>query len=61
MVYLAVGGVLAVLLVLFLGVGQFAFGRPDPNRSNKLMRLRVILQAAAVLALLAALAWKSLD
>lgn len=61
MAYLAVGGVLAVLLVLFLGVGQFAFGRHDPHRSNKLMRLRVIMQAVAVLALLAAVAWKSLD
>lgn len=58
--YLAIGVVLAVLIVLFLGVGQFGFGRHDPHRSNKLMRLRVVAQAIAVLALLAAVAWKGL-
>ncbi len=57
--YLALGAVLAVLLVLFAGVGQFAFGKADPRRSNRLMRLRVIAQAIALLLLVAAFAFHS--
>lgn len=59
--YFAFAGVAAVLLVLALGVGRFAFGSHDPRRSNRLMRLRVVAQAVAILALLAALAIGSAD
>ena len=55
---LAIVGLLgAVLLVLLVGVGQFAFGRPDPMRSNKLMRMRVLFQAVAIALILGMLAF----
>ena len=40
---------LAVLGVLFAGLFGLAQGGRDPERSNMLMRWRVILQAAALL------------
>ncbi len=44
----------ATLGVLFLGIVTLARGGEDsPERSNKLMRYRVLLQAVAVLLLLA--------
>lgn len=55
-VFLILGGVLAVLLVLVAGIGQFAFGKHDPHRSNRFMRYRVIAQATMLAILLAAIA-----
>lgn len=56
MVWVAILALLAVLGVLAFGVAQFAIGKPDPHRSNRLMQLRVLAQAAALLVILAALA-----
>jgi NADH:ubiquinone oxidoreductase subunit 6 (subunit J) len=38
--------------VLFAGLVGLARGSPDPHRSNRLMRWRVILQGTAILLLL---------
>lgn len=44
---------LAVLIVLMIGVGGFAKGGNfNKKYSNKLMRLRIILQAIAILVIL---------
>jgi Hypoxia induced protein conserved region len=51
---LLVFALLGVLCVLGLGVAQLVRGG-DPRRSNKLMQMRVILQAVALLIL--ALLW----
>ena len=56
MVWIAIIALLVVLGILVFGVAQFAIGKPDPHRSNKLMQLRVLAQAAALLVVLAALA-----
>ena len=42
----------ATLGVLFAGLIGLARGSPDPRRSNRLMRWRVILQASALLLLM---------
>ena len=45
--------VLAVLIVLMIGIGGFAAGGEfNKKYSNKLMRLRVISQAAAVIVII---------
>jgi len=43
---------LATVGVLFAGLIGLARGSPDPARSNRLMRWRVILQGSALLLLL---------
>ena len=44
---------MAVLIVLMIGVGGFARGgKFNKTYSNKLMRLRIILQAIAILLIL---------
>jgi len=50
LVPLAVG---AVAVVLFLGLGNMVTGG-SPNRSQRLMRLRVLLQALAIAVIMAA-------
>ena len=50
---LVVLAVLAVAIVLMIGIGGFAKGGAfNKNYSNKLMRLRIILQAVAVVLIL---------
>lgn len=52
--------ILAVVVTLGLGLRQLYKDGPEArSRSNKLMRLRVALQAVAVLLLVAGLWWKS--
>lgn len=49
--YIALAG-----LIVILGLGLFNLTRTDPNqasRSNKLMRMRVLVQAVAILILCA--------
>jgi hypothetical protein len=53
LLFLAMAGVLAVLI---LGLAGLARGGGDPMRSNRLMRWRVILQAAALLIAVALMA-----
>jgi hypothetical protein len=43
---------LATLGVLFAGLIGLARGSPDPARSNRLMRWRVMLQGGAILLLI---------
>jgi len=51
---------LAVAVTLVLGLRQLYKDGPEArSRSNKLMRLRVALQAVAVVLLVAGLWWKS--
>ena len=61
MIWVAIIALLAVLAVLAVGVARFAIGRPDAHRSNRLMQLRVLAQAAALLVVLAALALSAAD
>ena len=51
--YLVVIAVLAVLIILMIGVGGFA-GGGEFNRkyANKIMRLRIIAQAIAIILIL---------
>jgi hypothetical protein len=50
---------LAVLVTLGFGLySLFRGGDYGRSRSNKLMRLRVVMQAVAILVLLAALWWR---
>jgi len=56
MIWILAVCLLAVLGVLLAGALQFAAKRPDPRRSNRLMRLRVVAQAGALLVILGALA-----
>ncbi|MEM8597949.1 MAG: HIG1 domain-containing protein [Pseudomonadota bacterium] len=52
---LAIGGVIAcagVLVVLALGVGGFGTGKASPAFSQRMMRLRIIGQAVAVVLLI---------
>lgn len=54
--------VLIAAVAITLGFGIRSLYQTDPgarSRSNKLMRLRVVLQAAAIVALMAGLWWKS--
>lgn len=52
--------VLAVAVTLGLGLRQLYKDGPEArSRSNKLMRLRVALQAVAVVLLVAGMWWKS--
>jgi hypothetical protein len=53
LLFLAMAGVLAVLILGMLGLAR---GGADPMRSNRLMRWRVILQAAALLIVVALMA-----
>ena len=52
---------LVVLIILLIGIGTFARGG-EVNRkyANKLMRYRIIAQAAAVLLIVAFAWWKSI-
>lgn len=49
----------AVLITLCFGLYSLYRGGEDRSRSNKLMRLRVLLQFVAVLVLMAAMWWRS--
>ena len=49
LVVLLVLMMLATLSVLFVGLVGMVRGRNDPMRSNRLMRWRVLLQAATLL------------
>lgn len=50
----------ALTATLFMGIRNLYRQGPEArSRSNRLMRLRVALQAAAVVALMAGLWWKS--
>lgn len=57
---LIAAALLAVAITLILGLRQLYKDGPEArSRSNKLMRLRVGLQAVAVVLLVAGLWWKS--
>jgi hypothetical protein len=57
---LIAAAVLAVAVTLALGLRQLYKDGPEArSRSNKLMRLRVALQAVAVVLLVAGMWWKS--
>ncbi len=57
---LIAAAVLAVAVTLGLGLRQLYKDGPEArSRSNKLMRLRVALQAVAVILLVAGMWWKS--
>ena len=57
---LVFASVLAVAVTLALGLRQLYQDGPEArSRSNKLMRLRVALQALAVILLVTGLWWKS--
>jgi hypothetical protein len=57
---LIAAAVLAVAITLGLGLRQLYKDGPEArSRSNKLMRLRVALQALAVVLLVAGMWWKS--
>ncbi|MFI5011177.1 MAG: twin transmembrane helix small protein [Hyphomicrobiales bacterium] len=49
---------IAVAIVLVLGLANMLRGG-SPNRSQKLMRLRVLLQAVAILLIVLVLWWRS--
>jgi hypothetical protein len=53
LLFLTMAGVLAVLILGMVGLVR---GGADPMRSNRLMRWRVILQAAALLIAIALMA-----
>lgn len=58
--FLILAAVLAVAVTLALGLRQLYKDGPQArSRSNKLMRLRVALQALAVILLVAGMWWKS--
>lgn len=58
--YLALAAMAAVLVVLLIGVFSMARGGEFRDRwSNKLMRLRVLLQAIAILCLGAFIWWQA--
>jgi hypothetical protein len=52
--YLAIAACFATLCVLAFGIGGFGSGRISPRGQNKLMRLRILAQATAVVLLLIA-------
>jgi hypothetical protein len=57
---LIAAAILAVAVTLGLGLRQLYKDGPEArSRSNKLMRLRVALQAVAVVLLVAGMWWKS--
>ena len=57
---LIVGAIIAVAITLAFGLKTLYQDGPEArSRSNKLMRLRVALQAVAVLLLVTAMWWKS--
>jgi uncharacterized membrane protein len=57
MTILVIGACLAVLAVLLVGLGSFAKGGENASRfGNKIMQLRVALQAVAVVVIVT-LAW----
>ena len=47
--YLAAAAAIATLIVLMIGVIGFGTGKSKPRFSNKLMRLRILLQFVAVI------------
>lgn len=51
--YIAAGACIAVLIVLVFGIGTFARGKSSARASNKIMQLRVILQAVALALIMA--------
>ena len=53
LLFLTMAGVLAVLIMGMVGLAR---GGGDPMRSNRLMRWRILLQAAALLIALALMA-----
>jgi hypothetical protein len=57
---LIIGAIASVAITLALGVQNLArTGDEARSRSNKLMRIRVMLQALAIVLLLGGLWWKS--
>ena len=52
--YVSIIGMIAVAIVLVLGLLNMARGG-SPNRSQKLMRMRILLQFLAVIAVMTAL------
>ncbi len=57
MFILAAIAALAVLVILAIGIGGFAKGGEfNAKHGNKMMRLRIIAQAVAIVAILAAIA-----
>jgi hypothetical protein len=50
--------VLAVAFVLLLGLFNMLRGG-DPNRSQRLMRLRVLLQFAAIIVIMGVIWWRA--
>ena len=51
--------VLAVLVILMFGIGTFARGGEFNRRNaNKIMRLRIIAQALAILVIVIVAAWR---
>jgi hypothetical protein len=58
--YLIPAALIAVALVLAFGIyALFRGGDFGRSYSNKLMRLRVVMQAAAIVVLLAAVWWRA--
>ncbi|MFT4090198.1 MAG: twin transmembrane helix small protein [Asticcacaulis sp.] len=58
--YLALAAMAAVLVVLLIGVFSMARGDAFRERwSNKLMRLRVLLQAVAIVCICAFVWWQA--
>ena len=52
--YVSIAGMLVVAIVLSMGIWNMAKGG-SPNRSQKLMRLRIVFQFIAVILVMAAL------
>lgn len=46
--YAAIGAAIATLVVLVFGIGGFGSGKMTSRTQNKMMRLRIIGQATAV-------------
>jgi hypothetical protein len=58
--YLVPAALIAVAVVLAFGIySLFRGGDYARSRSNKLMRLRVVMQAVAIAVLMAAVWWRS--
>jgi hypothetical protein len=52
--YLAIAACIATFGVLAFGIGGFGSGRVSPRGQNRLMRLRILAQATAVVLLIIA-------
>ena len=53
--FVAAGACLAVLAVLAIGIGGFGSGKASPQFSQRMMRLRIIAQAIALVFVLLAI------